>query len=65
MLIEFIDKVVLIKKPILKDVLIFLGKTYLKIALDNSRKIGYCKVNLCDVCIELYRICVKIQITLK
>jgi len=60
MLIEFIDKVVLIKKAILKDILIFPGKTYLKIVLGNFREIGYCKVNLCDVYIELYRICMKI-----
>ena len=35
-------------------------KTYFKLVLDNLREIGYHKVDLCNIYIELHEICVKI-----
>jgi len=43
--IEFINKLVLIKKPVLENTLIFLVKAYFKLVLGNSREIDYCKIN--------------------
>ena len=60
MLIVFVNKTVSIRKSVLKDILIFLVKTYLKLVLDNLREIGYHKVDLCNIYIELHEICVKI-----
>lgn len=60
MLIAFVNKAVSIRKSVLKDILIFLVKTYLKLVLDNLREIGYYKVDICNVYIELHEICVKI-----
>ena len=60
MLIAFVNKAVSIRKSVLKDILIFLVETYLKLVLDNLREIGYCKFDLCNIYVELHEICVKI-----
>jgi len=43
--IEFINKLVLIKMPVLENTLIFLVKAYLKLVLGSSKEIGHCKIN--------------------
>ena len=58
--IELINKLVSIIKPVLKDVLIFLVEAYLKPVLGNPRKIGYCRINFCNIYIKLYRVSVEI-----
>ena len=45
-------------KLVLEDTLIFLIEVYLKIVLDNFQKIYHCKVNLCNIYIKLYKICI-------
>jgi len=60
MLIEFINKLVLIKKPVLEDALIFLVEAYLKPVLGNFREIGYCKINFYNIYIKLYGVCIKV-----
>ena len=42
---EFINKLVLIKKLVLENTLIFLVKAYLKPVLGNSREIDHYKIN--------------------
>jgi len=37
----------------LKDVLVFLVEVYLKPALGYFSKVGYCKVDFCNVYVEL------------
>jgi len=64
-LAKLINKLVLIREPVLKDTLIFLVKAYLKLVLGNSQKINYCKVYLWNVYIELYRIFMEVQIALE
>ena len=43
----------------------WLRPIYLKPVLDNSSEISYCKINFCNVCVELCRISIKVEITLK
>ena len=58
--IELINKPVSIIKLVLKDALIFLVEAYLKPVLDNPRKIGYCRINFCNVYIKLYSVNIEI-----
>ena len=44
----------------MKNALVFLVKAYLKLVLGYSNKIGYCKVDFCNVYVELYQISMKI-----
>jgi len=60
MLVKLVDKAVPIRKPILKNTLVFLVMAYFKLILGNSREIDYCKVNFCNIYIKLYEICAKI-----
>ena len=60
MLVKLIDKVVSIRKPILKNTLVFLVEAYFKLILGNSREVDYCQVNFCNIYIKLYEICAKI-----
>ena len=55
-----INKAVPIREPVLEYTLIFLVETYLKLVLDNSRKIIHCKVNLYNVYIKLYSVYIEI-----
>ena len=61
MLMKTINKKVLVGELVLKNVLVFLVEIYLKLVLANSRKIHYYKVNFCNICIEIYRICMKLK----
>ena len=51
MLVKLVDKAVSIRKLVLKDILIFLIKAYLKLVMNNFREVNHCKVDLYNVCI--------------
>jgi len=53
MLIELIDKVTSVLKPVIEDSLLFLVESYLKPVLGYTSEIGYCEVDLHDVRGEL------------
>ena len=59
------NKKILVGEPVLQNTLVFLIEAYLKPVLNNSNKIGYCKVKFYNVCIKLYGICVEVKMTLK
>jgi len=63
-LIQFVNKEVLVREPVLQDTLIFLVEAHLKLVLSDSSKISYCKINFYIVCIELYRIGMEVKTTL-
>lgn len=65
MLIELVNKLISIREPVLKDTLIFLVKTYLKPVLDNFQKINHYEFYLCNIHIELYRVCIEVQMISK
>jgi len=48
-MVELIDKVT----SVIEDSLLFLVEFYLKPVLDYTGKIGYCKVDLCNIKCEL------------
>ena len=52
MLVKLVDKVVSIRKLVLKDILIFLIKAYLKSVINNFREVNHCKVDLYNICIS-------------
>jgi len=52
MLVKLVEKVVSIRKLVLKDILIFLIKAYLKLVMNNLREVNHCKVNLYNICIS-------------
>ena len=52
-------KLVLIQELDLKNALVLLVEVYFKLVLDNFRKVYYCKINLYNVYIELYSVCIK------
>ena len=49
----------------MKDILVLLVETHFKPVLDDSREIDHCKVDLCNVNIRLYNICMKIKTILE
>ena len=49
----------------MKNILVLLVKTHFKPVLNDSREIGHCKVDLCNVHIKLHNVCVKIKTTLE
>jgi len=49
----------------LKNALVSLVEAHLKPILDYSSKIGYCKVDLCNVHVGLYQVSVKIKAILE
>jgi len=55
MLAKLVNKAVLIQKPVLRNILIFLVKVYLKPVLGNLREKSHCKVDLYNVHIELHK----------
>jgi len=44
----------------LKDALVFLVEAHLKLVLDYSSKVGYCKVDFCNVRVKLHQISIEI-----
>ena len=55
MLAKLVNKAVLIKKPVLRNILIFLVKVYLRPVLGNLREKSHCKVDLYNVHVELHK----------
>jgi len=53
-------KQVLVRKPVLKDTLVFLVKAHLKLVLGYSSKISYCKVDFCNVHVKLHQVSIEI-----
>ena len=49
----------------MQDVLVFLVKAYLKPVLGYSSKIGHCKVDFCNVCVELSQISTEVEVVLE
>ena len=49
----------------MQDILIFLVEAHFKPVLGYFSEIDYCKVDFCNICIELYQISIEIQVTLK
>ena len=60
MAIEFIDKVTLVLKLIVEDLLFFLVKSYIKLVLYYTSEIGYCKIDLCNIEYKLYLVGTKV-----
>jgi len=54
MLIEPINKVTSVLKPVIENFLFFLVKFYFKPVLDYTNEISYCEVDLHNVRGELY-----------
>ena len=44
----------------MKDALVFLVEAHLKLVLGYSSKIGHCKVDFCNVYVELHQISMKV-----
>ena len=49
----------------MQDVLVFLVEAHLKPVLGYSSKIGHCKVDFCNVYIELYQVSIEIKAALE
>ena len=49
----------------MKNVLVFLVEVHLKPVLGYSSKIGYYKVDFCNVCVELHQVNMEIKMTLE
>ena len=62
---QLINKKVPIRELVLQDALVFLVEAYLKLVLDNSYKISHCEVDFHNVCVELHKISMEIEITLE
>ena len=62
---EFINKMTSVLEPVMKDLLFFLIKCYLKSVLCDTCEIYHCEVNLCDVRCKLYQIGAEVEIVLK
>jgi len=60
MAIEFIDKVTLVLKLIVEDLLFFLVKSYIKLVLYYTSEIGYCEIDLCNIEYKLYLVGTKV-----
>ena len=65
MLMQLINKKVLIRKPVLQNTLVFLVETYLKPVLGDSYEIGHCDIDFCNVYVELCGIGTEVEMTLK
>jgi len=49
----------------LKDVLVFLVEVHLKLVLGYSSKVGHCKVDFHNVCVELCQVSIEIKAILE
>ena len=49
----------------MKDTLVFLFETHLKPVLGYFRKIDYCKIDLGNIYIKLYKIFIEVKVILK
>ena len=65
MSIQLVNKKVLIGEPVLQDILVFLVEAYLKPVLGYSSKVGYYKVDFCNVCVKLHKVGMEIKTTLE
>jgi len=65
MTIELIDKATPVLEPVVKNLLFFLIKFYLKSVLDYTSKIGYCKVDFCNIGGELCWVGMEVEVTLE
>jgi len=60
-MVELINKVT----SVIEDSLLFLVEFYLKPVLDYTGKIGYCKVDLCNIKCELCYVGIEVEAILK
>ena len=62
---NYIDKQVPIKEPVLKDTLVFLVEAYLKPVLGYSSKIGHCKIDFHNIYVKLHWISTEVEVILE
>ena len=62
---QLVYKQVPIREPVLQNTLVFLVEAHLKLGLGYSSEISYCKVDFCNVYVELHQISMEIQATLE
>ena len=65
MLTQLINKKIPIGELVLQNALVFLVEAYLKLVLDNSYKISHCEVDFHNICVELHKVSMEIEITLE